>query len=149
MKCLIDRKEIAQAMNFGKYPVVRIDIETPKAGWDGVFEGDLVRVESPSKRYPGSYIRGRLMKYPEDGNRYTIMPDTVCLHSDFGYGDVIEMLGYAQAPMLHAGETVVVIEDAPKQRAARVRIMKVSDTVRDFVYPTCYLEDVEEQREQR
>lgn len=142
MKYLIDRQEIAQAMNFGKYPVVRIDVETPKAGWDDVFEGDLVRVESPSKRHPGSYIRGRVMKYPEEENRYTIMPDTVCLHSDFGYGDVIEMLGYAQAPMLHAGETVVVIEDAPKYRYARVRMMKVSDTVRDFVYPTCYLEDI-------
>lgn len=140
MKLLTDRKEIAQAMNFGKYPVVRIDVETPKAGWDDVFEGDLVRVESQSKRYPGSYIRGRVMKYPEDGERYSIMPETVCLHNDFGYGDVIEMLGYAQAPMLHAGETVVVIEDAPKQRAVRVRMMRVSDSVRDFVYPTCYLE---------
>lgn len=145
MKLLTDRKEIAQAMNFGKYPVVRINVETPKAGWDDVFDGDLVRVESPSKRYPGSYIRGRVMKYPEDGERYSIMPDTVCLHNDFGYGDVIEMLGYAQAPMLHAGETVVVIEDAPKQRAARVRMMRVSNSVRDFVYPTCYLEDEKEE----
>ena len=29
MKYLTDRQEIAQAMNFGKYPVIRIDVETP------------------------------------------------------------------------------------------------------------------------
>lgn len=144
MKILTDRQEIAQAMNFGKYPVIRIDIETPKAGWDNVFEGDLVRVESLSKRYPGSYIRGRVMKYQEDGDRYAIMPENVCLKASFGYSDVVRMLGYAQSPMLHAGETVIVIEDAPKQRAARVRLMKVSESVRDFVYPTCYLEDDKE-----
>ena len=56
-------------------------------------------------------------------------------------GDVVRMLGYAQAPMLHAGEDVVLIENAPKQRAARVRMMRVSDSVRDFVFPTCRLED--------
>lgn len=142
MKYLTDRQEIAQAMNFGRYPVIRIDVETPKAGWDDVFEGDIVKVESPSKRYPGSYIRGRVMKYPEDGSRYAVMPDVVCLKNDFGYSDVIEMLGYAQAPMLRAGEIVVVIEDAPKQRAARVRMMRVSDSVRESVFPTCHLEDL-------
>lgn len=140
MKIMTDRHEIAQALNFGKYPVVRINVETPKAGWDDVFMGDLVRVASPSEKYPDSYIRGRVMKYP-DSSGYAIMPDTVCLHDDFGYEDVIKMLRYAQAPMLHAGETVVVIEDAPKQRAARVRLMRVSSHIKDFVYPTCYLED--------
>lgn len=145
MKYLTDRQEIAQAMNFGKYPVVRINVETPKAGWDDVFEGDLVKVASPTRRDPNSYIRAKLAKYPDDGGRYAIMPDSVCLHSSFGYGDVIEMLGYAQAPMLHAGEMVVVIEDAPTQRLVKVRMMKVSDKVRDFVFPTCYLEDVNDE----
>lgn len=145
MKYLTDRQEIAQAMNFGRHPVIHIDVETPKAGWDDVFEGDRVKVASPSKRYPDSYIRAKVAKYPEDGSRYAIMPDSVCLHDDFGYGDVIEMLRWAQAPMLHAGDTVVVIEDAPKQRAVMVRMMRVSDKVRDFVYPTCYLEDEKEE----
>ncbi len=139
MKYLTDRQEIAKAMNFGKYPVIRIDVETPES--EGVFRGDLVKVAAPSARYPDNYIRGRVTKFDDEGDRYVIMPDAVCLKSSFGYSDVVEMLGYAQAPMLHAGEEVVLIEDAPKQRAARVRMMRVSDSVRDFVFPACYLED--------
>lgn len=50
-------------------------------------------------------------------------------------------LGYAQAPTLHAGEEAVLIEDAPKQRAARVRMMRGSDSVRGFMFPICRPED--------
>lgn len=144
MKYLTDRQEIAKAMNFGMFPVIRIDVETPKAGWDGIYEGDFVKVASPSQRYPDSFVRGRVMKYEEDGDKYAIMPETVCLHDSFGYEDVLEMLKFAQAPMLHAGDTVIVIEDLPKQKKAGVRMMKVSDHVQSFVYPACYLEDVKE-----
>lgn len=147
MKYLTDRQEIAKAMNFGIFPVIRIDVETSKAGYDGVFEGDFVKVATPSSRYPDSSVRARVMKFKEDGDKYAIMPETVCIHDSFGYGDVLEMLKFAQAPMLHAGEEVVVIEDFPKQKMVRVRMMKVSDHVQSFVYPTCYLEDIEDIKE--
>lgn len=143
MKYLTDRQEIAKAMNFGKYPVIRIDVETPES--EGVFRGNLVKVAAPSVRYPDNYIRGRVTKFSDEGDRYVIMPDAVCLKASFDYSDVVEMLGYAQVPMLHAGEEVALIEDAPKQRTARVRMMRVSDNVRDFVFPTCYLEDKAEE----
>lgn len=138
MKYLTDRQEIAKAMNFGKYPVIRIDVETPVR--DGALQGDMVKVAAPNARYPDNYIRGRVMKFDDD-DRYVIMPENVCLKSDFGYGDVIESLGWAQAPMLHAGEAVVVVEDAPERRMCMVRMMRVSNSVRDFVFPTCHLED--------
>lgn len=138
MKYLTDRQEIAQAMNFGKYPVIRIDVETPVRG--GVLQGDMVKVAAPNDRCPDNYICGHVMKFDDD-DRYVIMPENVCLKADFGYSDVVRMLGYAQAPMLHAGEEVVLIEDAPKQKAARVRMMRIPDSVRDFVFPTCRLED--------
>ena len=144
MKYLTDRREIAEAMNFGKHPVIRIDLETEMEGYPGCFEGDIVKVGSPNQRYPENYIRGSVKSFPEDRGKYAIMPDNDCLHSGFGYSDVIEELRYAQAQMLHAGETVVVVEDYPQRRACKVRMMKVSDRVRDFVYPACYLEDAEE-----
>ena len=128
MKYLTDRQEIAQAMNFGKYPVIRIDVETPVR--DGVLQGDAVKVAAPNDRYPDNYICGHVMKFDDD-DRYVIMPENV------------RMLGYAKAPMLHAGEVVVLIEDAPKLKTARVRMMRVSDSIQDFVFPTCYLEDLE------
>lgn len=143
MKYLTDRQEIAQAMNFRKYPVLRIDVETPKTGWDDVYEGDFVRVEPTADGRPDRTIRARLEKYPEDGGKYSIMPAPVCLRSDFGYSSVIESLNYAQAPVIHAGETVVVIEDYPKQRICKVHMMRVSDRIREHVFPTCELIEIE------
>ena len=71
------------------------------------------------------------------------MPESLFLDSSFGYGDVIEILEWAQAPVIHAGETVIVIEDFPKARTCRVHKMRVSRLNGRFTYPTCYLEETE------
>ncbi len=139
MKYLKDRHEIAYAMNFGKYPVIRINKETCKDGYDDFYEGDLVKVMAPSKNYPDMYATGNL--YYSQG-RYGVMTDAACLSADFGYRDVIEDMHRAQAPVLHAGETVVLIEDYPIRRTCCVRMMKVSDHVDLFVYPCATLVDV-------
>ena len=143
-KYLTDRKEIALALNFGKYPVLRIDVETEMKGYPNCYKGDLVRVSSANSVNPEHCIRATLESFPEDGGKYAIMPASVCLHSDFGYSDVIEEMRYAQAPLIRAGETVVVIEDYPQRKKCKVHMMKVSDSVRDHVFPTCYLEELPE-----
>lgn len=144
MKYLTDRHDIAKAMNFGKYPVVRINLETPRAGWDDNYEGDkiLVAVKGDSDR--GDYIRCQLNKFGDEPNRYSLMPEAMCLDNGFGYSDVIEMLEWAQAPVIHPGEKVIVIEDYPAQRTCKVHVMQASKNARKFVYPTCYLEELEE-----
>lgn len=139
MKRLNDRQEIAYAMNFGRYPVLRIDMETPAAGFDDYYKGDLVKVMTPSKTHPDLYATGRL--YCENG-KIGVLTHATCLHDSFGYSDVIEQLEIAQAPVLHAGETVVLIEDYPNQRWCMVRMMKVSDRVNPHVYPCATLENV-------
>lgn len=139
MKYITDRYEIAHAMNFGKYPVMRIDLETCKDGYDDYFEGDLVKVMAPTKSHPDMYCTGKLC-YTE--GEFSVMTDTICLHSWFGYNDIIEMLSKAQAPVLHSGDTVVVIEDYPKQKKCNVRFMKVGERVNAHVYPCVELKDV-------
>ena len=140
MLYLKDRQVIARAMNFGKYPVIRIDRETPKNGYDGFFEGDLVKVMTPSSRYQDLYEVGNL--YYCDG-KYAISSHMVGLHADFGYSDVIEQLQIAQAPVVHDGDIVVVIEDYPKTRTCAVRIMQICH-VTSFTYPCASLKDVDE-----
>ena len=140
MKYLTDRQIIAKAMNFGKYPVLHIDRETPKNGYEGFFEGDLVKVMTPSPRHPDLYEVGNL--YYCDG-RYAISAHMIGLHADFGYSDVIEQLKTAQAPVVHKGDVVVVIEDYPKVRTCAVRVMKV-EHVTSFTYPCATLTDVDD-----
>ena len=144
MKYLTKREEVALAMNFGKYPVIHINRETPKDGYKDFYVGDLVKVMTPSPRYPDSYATGDL--YFSEG-KYGVLTDCVGLHRRFGYHDVMEMLKVAQAPVLHAGETVVVIEDFPNRGICTCHMMKVSDRVNPHVYPCCTLEEIEEKSE--
>jgi len=140
MKYLTDRTEIAMAMNFGKYPVIRIDRETPKDGYNDFYEGDQIKVLTPKPGYPDSYATGKI--YYSEG-KYGVMTDASCLHASFGYADVLEMIENAQAPVVKAGQEVVLIEDYPERRTCCVRIMKVSDRVDSHVYPCATLEDVD------
>ena len=139
MKYITDRQEIAYAMNFGRFPVLKINLETCKDGYDDYYEGDYVKVMTPRNGYPDMYSTGNL--YLSEG-RFGVLTEGACLSGSFGYTDVMEMTKVAQAPVLHAGETVVLIEDFPKKRTCRVRMMKVSDRVDPFVYPCATLEDV-------
>lgn len=139
MTYLTDRHEIAKAMNFGKYPVVHINMETPKDGYEGYFVGDKVKVMAPNGRYTDAYATGDL--YYCDGE-YGVNTDACGLHAGFGYYDVMESMKIAQAPVFHAGEQVVVIEDYPKAARCCVHLMKVSDRVDAHVYPCCTLKEV-------
>lgn len=141
MKYLTDRHEIAMAMNFGKYPVLHIDRETPKKGYDDYFTGDQVKVLAPTKRYPDMYCTGRL--YFSEG-RYGIQTDGTFLSNSFGYYDVMKMLKNAQAPVIKAGQKVIVIEDYPIAKRCCIHMMKVSERVDQFVYPCCTLKEVED-----
>lgn len=138
---LTDRQEIAKAMNFWKYPVLRINMEKPDRGYDGYFVGDKVEVITPSEKYPGSRERGNL--YFCDG-KFAISSEGACLHADFGYSDVIENLEWAQAPKLKAGQTVVIIEDWPNAKRCRVHMMQLPERIDKFTTPCCTLEEIEE-----
>lgn len=61
MKLISDRTEIAKAMNFGKYPVVTVNIED-HGGFDTTSYciGCDCRVAYTSKRYGEMYTRGHV-----------------------------------------------------------------------------------------
>ena len=141
MRYLTDRHEIAMAMNFGKYPVLHIDRETPKKGYEDYFVGDQIKVLAPTERYPDMYCTGKLY-FSE--SRYGIQTDGTFLSDSFGYYDVMKMAKNAQAPVIKAGQTVIVIEDYPIQKKCCIHMMKVSERVDQFVYPCCTLKEIDE-----
>ena len=147
MKYLTDRHEIAMAMNFGKYPVLHINLENrpfsdirPDSDYA---TGDTVRVdwgEKQGSRYEGMATRGEL--YIENG-RYGIGYHGCCLHKAFGYTDVIEDMHNAQTPLVRAGQEVVLVEDWPSKKECTVRMMKISDRIDKNCQTVCTLEDVD------
>jgi len=143
MKYINDRHEIAKAMNYGHYPVLHIDLETPMRGWDDAYEGDRVVVVPKNATCSEQHVRARINKFADEPDRYTVMPDPIFLDSSFGYSDVIEMMKWAQAPRIMEGQEVIVVEDWPKAGRCAVHKMRVSKCARPFTFPTCYLEDID------
>lgn len=140
MVYLTDRQQIAKAMNFGKYPVLYINRETPKQGYDGLYEGDAVKTATPSSNYPDSHERGNLIF--ADG-KYEITGIGSCLHSDFGRSDVLESYQWAKAQTVHRGDHVVIVEDYPKIGMVKVHVMRVSHVTK-FCQTAATLKEVDE-----
>lgn len=145
-KYLTDRQEIAKAINFGKYPVLTLNRQNdplndccPDSDYS---VGCRVRVawDRKDKRYEGMATSGNI--YIEDG-KIAISNDACCLSSRFGYSDVIKMATEANTPIVHAGQTVVVVEDWPNNKVCTVRMMKISDRIDIHCMTVAHLEDIE------
>lgn len=144
MKYLKNREEIAKAMNFGKHPVLYINMEDRKYEDSDYTVGCRVRVawDHRDPRYKDMYSTGNL--YYQDG-RFELSNDNGCLHADFGRSDVIEMYLTANTPMIHKGDTVVIVQDYPQQGLCKVRMMKMPDYINSFCQTISVLKDIGEE----
>lgn len=143
MKYLTERTEIAKAMNFGKYPVLYIDMDDKKYKESDYCVGCNVRVHWDDKdpRYKDMYSTGHL--YYCDG-KFAISGDATCLSADFGRRDVVQMYLKANTPMIHKGDTVVMVMDFSKSRMCKVALMKMPDRINKFCQTLAVLEEIEE-----
>ena len=159
MRFLTDRREIAKAMNFGKYPVVMFDLDCPKKGWDDVYEGTKVRLDTGKTFSDGlpwiepcdlaiyvdnfhegieNTVENRLASKIYIGHGATFITNS------FGAEDVLNMANDAMAPMVRPGEKVIVVYKATVNGGLRtwVRVMKVSDRIDIHCSTVGYIEDV-------
>lgn len=146
MKYLTDRHEIAKAMNFGKHPVLYINMENrpfAELNPDSDYAvGCRVRVHWDSNKpgYQDMYSNGQIY---HSGGEIKIGSEGACLKADFCREDVIAMYHLANIPMIHKGDTVVVVEDYPGKKMCKVRVMKMPDRFDRFCQTMCALEDID------
>lgn len=105
MKMLKTREEIAMALNFRKYPVLKIDLADSD---DYGLKGCKVRINAGtmSNGLPRT-IHAELRVF-KDEKKLTLQSGCVCLSDSFTYSDYTEMIEYAQAPMINADQDVVI-----------------------------------------
>lgn len=143
MKLLSERTEIAQALNFGKYPVLNINLDNEEKILrnDGSVEryckGCDVKVEYKTNNHGTLSTRGNIYydfladeNFFENG--FKISNNSTCLSDSFGYRDIMEDLRWASAPTLKAGQEVVIVFNSEKSKIAVVMIGKVSDEINQF-----------------
>ena len=100
MKRLTDRKDIAQALNFGKYPVIKIDLADKDSY--GI-KGTKVRIDYGKDYYCHAVIRA----YNDTKYLQTNASSTV-LSASHGYDDYLDMVDYAAAPIIKANQDIVI-----------------------------------------
>lgn len=127
MKLLKDRQEIAMAINFRKYPVLKIDLgDADEYG----LKGCKVGIDAGSFRdgLPRT-VHAELRVY-RDEKRLTTSGSCVCLSNSFGYYDYTEIVENAQAPLIGPNQEVVIaIYDSRTRRAFAPMIVRTGDRV--------------------
>lgn len=105
MKVLTERKEIAAAMNFGRYPVLRIDLaDADEYG----LKGCRVRIDAGTFRTGDPYIIDAVLRVYRDEKKLTTHCSGAVLSDSFTYFDYVEMAENAMAPLIHPDEDVVI-----------------------------------------
>lgn len=104
MKMLTERTQIAMAMNFGKYPVVAIDVSKKD---DYGLVGTKVRIKSKYRDGETHYIRARIRAY-SDEKVLTTSSHGIMITDSFTYSDYEEMIDYANAPVIEADQDIVI-----------------------------------------
>lgn len=100
MKKLSERKEIGKAINFGEYPVIKIDLAEKD---DFGIKGTKVRFDI-GKDY---YARGFIRAYKDKGVLVTYLNSTM-IKNGYSYNDYLEDIEYANAPIIKEKQEILI-----------------------------------------
>ena len=147
MMYLTERREIGAAMNFGKFPVLTINLENRPFEDSRYAKGCRVRVawDHRESRYEGMTTHGEL--FLDENGQLKISGEGAMLSASFGYSDVMRQAAEANVPVVHKGQTVVVVMEIPSTKTCVVRVMKVSPRIDIHCQVVCHLEDVTAEEE--
>lgn len=115
------------AMNFGKYPVLTIDIANSN---DYSLRGCKVRIDAGTFKDGEPYIINAEIFAFSDECKLTTSSACVCLTNSFTYHDYEEMVEYATAPLIKPDQEVVVaVYDSKKRIPYAAFITRTTKTV--------------------
>jgi hypothetical protein len=101
---LSERKDIAKAMNFGKYPVLTYNLDDDKGG-------SKARVKKMSNRYGEMLYNCKLFMGSQTKNDgvFYLMTKAAMLKGHYGIEDHLEDAEYANAPIIEKGQEVAIL----------------------------------------
>lgn len=137
MKYITDRKEIVAMMD--THQCIRINRANPVKDFKTIFEGELVGVKVPSKRFGELTIYGTIHYYSEE-NKYYVQNIGTCIKASFGYEDVMKIHDRKYCPKVSEGEEIILIEDFGTQ--CTLRVMK-AERCNSMYNEACVLVDVD------
>lgn len=108
MKLLTEKREICEALNFGKYPVLHLDLAKDKIkDMEGCYHGQTIKLEFNYRGEPVRYCGN--LSYYNDTNKLVITSGGTMLTSGFDYTEIIKMINRATAPTIESNQEVIVV----------------------------------------
>lgn len=147
---LTERTEMAKAINFGKYPVLSIDLDNQP------YKEDLERAGRKESYIVGCKCRvdwGRTDRFKGMSSRCTLVMENdvykltsggACLKASYGMSDFLEDIENASTPLVHKGETVAVAHYSKELGVKFVRLMRVGDRIDPNCITVVTLEEITE-----
>ena len=125
MKRLTERTEIATAVNFHKYPVIRIDLaDRDEYG----IKGAKVNID-----FGGDYFIHATLRTYSDEKKLTTNQYGTMISASVSYYDYEKMLEYANAPIIKANQEILIfMVDSSKKEAYAPVLLKTGERVSKF-----------------
>ena len=129
---LVERTDIAKALNFGKYPVLTYDLDEKK--------GSKAVVISKSHRYGDMRKHCSLqMGYQkENDGKLWLMAHGTMVSAHVDVHDYIEMAEYANAPIIESDQEVAILCYSKKANVSFVQILKSGRVSADYSTATVF-----------
>ena len=123
MREIRSREEYAKAVNFGKYPVLMIDMNQ-KGFMDEIFDGGKVRIDFGNFKDGERYLGCGEFKYYKKENKFYVASYGCMITKDFTYEDAMESAEYGNSPIIDEGDEVVIVVHNSKERWLKAYIAK-------------------------
>lgn len=130
MRIVTDTKKFAPIINFKKMPVIEIDFAD--ADEYGIVSKPVNIDAGKFRDGEPHYVRSHVRAYCDE-KKFTFSSYGDCIHAGFGYEDMNEILQYANAPIVHADEDVMIaIVDSKNRKAYAPIVMHTGKRVEKF-----------------
>lgn len=142
---IMERQEIGVAMNYGKYPVIGLNMSNkPYEECDGLIVGSKVRVAWDRKdpRWEGMTSTCELV-FSE--GKYELNSHGCYISAEFTVDDFIRSIENANTPLVHKGQIVAVAHYQKLNGVKLLRMMKVSPRINTQCMTVATLEDLNEE----
>ena len=137
MKIITNGQEIAKVLNFGKYPVLYVDLDK--------MERDYVK--GSNCRIKWNYQDEELLLncYLEvENGRYQIGNEGSIVTSDYSVNDFINQIQWSNTPIIECGQVVAVAQFSKKKGTKIIELMRVADKKDIHSMIITYLEEINE-----
>ena len=126
MTILTDRKDIAQALNFGKYPVLSFNLDSDKGCSAVVLENTR---NHGILRKGCSLYRGKITK--DDGIFYLLTNPTI-MSANISVNDYLKRVELANAPVINEGDVVAILIHSKLLNSVQVELVKAGKVTADY-----------------